>query len=157
MEVEDELALLPQDEVEGAAVPDLDGARAVPRGDHAVEVHVLDRMVLHLDRQATHAGLLGRPLGDGPALQHAVQLEPEVVVEVAGVVLLDDEARAPRLGNLTLRLRALLEVPLLLILLQPHVLVASCAASAASSLANADRRGVLPAYQAAVRSQVGGS
>src|SRR5690606_7896426 len=56
------------------------------------------------------AGIERGALGNGPARQHAVDLEAEIVVQAGGVVLLDDElqvAAAPgrdlagRLGGLS--------------------------------------------------------
>ena len=49
-------------------------------------------MVLDMDRHALFLRVEARPLGHRPAQQHAVELEPEVVVQAGGPVLLDDEA-----------------------------------------------------------------
>jgi hypothetical protein len=80
-----------------ADVPDDHGARpVVPLGDHPFEVGVLDRVILDLHRQP----LLGRvqrgTLRYRPREQHAPPLEPQVVVEPARRVLLDDEQAGPR-------------------------------------------------------------
>src|SRR3546814_8669412 len=45
-----------------------------------------------MDREAPVRRVQARALGHGPALQHAVELEAEVVVQPACGVLLDDEA-----------------------------------------------------------------
>jgi hypothetical protein len=50
-------------------------------------------VVLDVDREVVALGVRGDSLGNGPGHQRAVALEPEVPVEAAGVVLLDDEAR----------------------------------------------------------------
>ena len=75
-----------------AAIPHDDGAGAVVAvGDDALEVGVLDRVVLDVHGQALFLRAQRRPLGHRPALQHAVHLEAQVVVQPAGGVLLDDE------------------------------------------------------------------
>src|SRR6185295_11957356 len=79
---------------EPAVIPDDHGSRpVVAGGDHALEGAVLQRMILDVDRQPLLLDARGGPLRDRPALQRAVQLEPEVVVHVARPVLLDDETR----------------------------------------------------------------
>ena len=83
-----------------AAVPDDDGARAVVVGrDDALEVDVVDGVVLDVHREALVGGVRRRPLRHGPRLQHAVELEPEVVVSAARGVLLHDEPLAARRGG----------------------------------------------------------
>ena len=77
-------------------VPDLDRAGAVvARRDLALERRVRERVILDVDGEMLRPRLERHALGDGPAGEHAVALEPEVVVEPAGVVALDDEDRAP--------------------------------------------------------------
>ena len=61
--------------------------------DRALERGVAEGVVLDLHRQPLDRRIERRPLGDRPALEHAVGLEPEIVVQVRGVVLLDDEDR----------------------------------------------------------------
>ena len=51
------------------------------------------RVVLDLHRQPLDRRVEARPLGHGPALHHAVELEPEIEVQVTGGVLLDDEGQ----------------------------------------------------------------
>ena len=98
------------DELVRPPVPDLDRAGAVvARRDLALERRVGERVILDVDGKVLRAGLQGDALGDSPAEENAVALEPEVVVEPAGVVALDDEDR--RLAALALperlgRLRA---------------------------------------------------
>ncbi len=75
-----------------AAVPhDHVAAAVLAARDHALEVGVLDRVVLHLHGQDARRRVQRRPLGHGPAHQHAVQLEPQVVVQAPGPVPLHDE------------------------------------------------------------------
>ena len=60
-------------------------------------------MILDVHGQVLRSRLERHALGDRPAEEDAVTLEPEVVVEPAGVVALDDEDR--RLAALALRER----------------------------------------------------
>ncbi len=83
----------------------------VPLGDHALEVRVLDRVVLHVDREALHRRVEGGPLRHRPGEQHVAPLEAEVVVESPGGVLLDDEEARPA-GAATHRLRSRARVAL---------------------------------------------
>jgi hypothetical protein len=48
-------------------------------------------MVLNVHRETALSGLERDTVGDCPAGEHAVALEPEVIVQAAGVVALDDE------------------------------------------------------------------
>src|SRR5262245_51778060 len=113
----------------GAALPDHHRAAAVfALRDGSLEVAVLERMILHLHGEALVGGVEAGPLGHRPALQGALELEPEVVVESAGRVLLDHEGargRAPPRGRwgLARRLRRGLEIALATILAQPHFLI----------------------------------
>ena len=115
----DELALLHAlarvaDRFPRAAIPDDDVAGAVLlRRDRAFERTVRDRMVLDMDRHALFGGVVARSLRHRPRPQHAVELEPEVVVQPGGRVLLDHERRLLRpLGGCRARLRRALEVAL---------------------------------------------
>jgi hypothetical protein len=77
-----------------AAVPDPHRPRAVLAGrDLAVEVEVLERMVLGADREVVAAGVGRDALRHRPRGEHAVVLQPQVPVQRAGVVLLHDEPR----------------------------------------------------------------
>ena len=76
-----------------APVPHDHIARTVLLGrDDALEIEILDGVVLDVDRHASDRGIERRPLGHGPAHQHALDLEAEVVVQPRGPVALDDEA-----------------------------------------------------------------
>ena len=75
-----------------APVPHDDVAPAVlALGDDPLEVEVLDGVVLDVDGELAGLGVERRPLGHGPAGEHAVDLQPQVVVEAAGPVALHDE------------------------------------------------------------------
>ena len=76
-----------------AGVPDDHLARAVAAlGDYAFEAGVVQRVVFDHGGEALLAGVEGRPLGDRPRLEHAVDLQPYVVMEARRGVLLHDEA-----------------------------------------------------------------
>ena len=79
----------------GAAIPhDHVTAAVLTFGDHALEVEVLERMVLDVHREVTLTpGSRVSPFGTAQLDQHAADLQPEVVVQAAGPVLLHHEAR----------------------------------------------------------------
>ncbi len=77
-----------------AAVPQLHRAAAVlALGDGALEVAVVERVVLDLHGQALVVRVERGAAGHRPGLEHAVEFEPQVVMQPGGVVLLDDEAQ----------------------------------------------------------------
>ena len=81
----------------GAAVPDLHLAGAVlALRDLAGEVDVVERVVLDVHREVVALGVGRDALRHRPRDQHAVALEAQVPVQVAGVVLLHHEALARR-------------------------------------------------------------
>ena len=74
-------------------VPDDHVAGAVLLGrDDALEVEVLDGVVLDVDRHPPDLGVQGRALGDRPGDEDAIDLEAEVVVEPRGPMALHDES-----------------------------------------------------------------
>ena len=84
--------LLLLDQLIRAPVPDLDRAGTVlPGRNLALEVRVVERMVFDVHREMPLAGRERHALRDGPAREHAVAFEPQVVVQSAGRVPLDDE------------------------------------------------------------------
>ena len=106
-----------------AAIPHKHRAAAVfALGDRAFERAVVERMVLDFDREPLLAGDEARAARHRPALQHAVELQPKIVMEPPRVVLLHDEAvAAPGLrGDLRPRLRGGGKVALGAILLERH-------------------------------------
>ena len=118
----------------GAPVPHDHVAGAVLAGrDHPLEVEVLERMVLDVDGHPARGRVQRRALRHGPRHQHAVDLEPEVIVEAGCAMPLDDEppaagrrrrARGPSrripLRHARCRLRCLREVALAAVLLERH-------------------------------------
>jgi hypothetical protein len=97
-----------------AAVPDDHRARTVlPGRDGAFEVGIRDRMVFDVHRHALHAGIEARALGHSPALERAVEFEPEVVMQLARMVLLHHEGMSATAGPGDLaRIRRLPEIAL---------------------------------------------
>jgi hypothetical protein len=82
------------EELVRAGVPDLDRARAVlALGDLALEAGVVERMVLDVHGEVPLARLERHALRHRPGEEDAVALEPEVVVEAARIMALDDEDR----------------------------------------------------------------
>src|ERR1035437_9103955 len=74
-------------QVERAAVPQHHAARSVvARRDVAFEIAVFDGVVFYVRGEMLHRGVERRPLRHGPRLQHAIHLQPEIVVQPRGVV-----------------------------------------------------------------------
>ena len=63
-----------------------------PLRDGGLESQVLQRVVLGVHGEVVDRGRVRQVLGHRPRDQHAVPLEAQVVVQPAGVVLLDDES-----------------------------------------------------------------
>ena len=100
----------------GPRVPDDHGSGAVvPTGDVALERAIVERVVLDVHGETLDLRVVGRALGHGPRRHHAVDLEPEVVVEAAGMVLLHDERRPGAAAHLAARLGGAVESSLLLV------------------------------------------
>jgi hypothetical protein len=77
-------------------------------------------MILRHHGQAFLRGVEAGALGNRPALEDPFELEPEVVVQPGGRVLLHDEGAPVCRLLLTARLGGLSEVALAVILAQPH-------------------------------------
>ncbi len=76
----------------GAAVPDPDLAGTVVAcRDLALEVDVLERVVLHVDRLAVALRVVGDAVRHRPRRQRPVVLQSQVPVQPPGVVFVDDE------------------------------------------------------------------
>src|SRR3954447_20964597 len=104
-----------------ATVPDQHGAAAIfAFRDGAFELVVFDRMVFDLHREPLLARHQTRAPRRRPALHHAVEFEPQIVVQPGGSVFLDDElvALAPSLP--ATRLRRDVELAFLVVDLQSH-------------------------------------
>ena len=109
-----------------AAIPDHHRAAAIlALRDGTLEVVVFDRMILDLHRQPLLAGDQAWSASDGPALHYAVELEPQVVVEAAGGVLLDDELVALAARLRAARLRCHVELAFAVVDLKTHDRLAS--------------------------------
>src|SRR5262249_56043233 len=66
-------------------------------GDYSLESSIFERVILGAHGKPFLCRIEAWPLGDGPALQHAVMLEPKVVMRAPRHVLLNDETVASRL------------------------------------------------------------
>src|SRR4051794_2582467 len=106
------------DELVRTMIPDLHRAGSVlPCRDLALEGGVVEWVVFDVNRQCLLPWLERHALRHRPAGQRAASLEPEVVVQSAGVVALHDEDRLLRGGALLAeRLGSLLRVALALVL-----------------------------------------
>jgi len=118
VEGDDHLVRLPFVELVRARVPDPHLAGAVlSLRDVALELQVLDRMVLGAHCLAVLLGILRDAVGDRPRGGRAVVLEPQVPVKARRVVFLDYEAKLiAAVGCLAGRLRRGAEVPLAFVL-----------------------------------------
>jgi hypothetical protein len=105
------------------AIPDLDRARAVlPRGNDALEIGVLQRVVLDVNGEVPLALPKRDALRDRPTRERAVALEAEVVVQASCVVPLDYEARVTRTCLPSAEgFRRLSAVTLALVLVEAHL------------------------------------
>ena len=75
-------------------IPDDDLAGSVLRGrDDAFECRVGKRMVFDFNCHALDLWIEARPFRNRPALHHAVQFQPEVILQAAGPMLLYDESQ----------------------------------------------------------------
>ena len=115
-----DLAVLPLVDLERPLVPDRHRAGAVlALGDLALELEVLERVILGPDRKPILGRIGWDSVWDRPGGQRAVVLEPQVPVKPGGVMLLDDKAREGVARRLRFaragRLRGGFEVPLLAI------------------------------------------
>src|SRR5262249_55577947 len=78
-----------------------------------LEAVVFDRMILHLHREPLDRRIHAGTFGHGPALHHAVDLEPEIEMQMTRVMLLNDIRESPlSSGSSPLRLRGFREVAL---------------------------------------------
>jgi len=59
--------------------------------DVALEISIFKRVIFGPNGQTTDGGVQGGDVGDGPALEHAIGFQTEVIVQAPGVVLLDDK------------------------------------------------------------------
>src|SRR5829696_5012344 len=95
-------------------VPYDHGAAAVlALRDHALEGEVFHRVVFGVDGKPLLARHEAWAAGDRPALQHAVELKPQVVMKPRRIMLLHAEAVASRILDLALGFCRLREITLL--------------------------------------------
>ena len=100
LEIEDEVALgvgLVRIAVGDPAspIPDHDGAAAILAiRDRALEGVVFDRMILDVDGKTLFVRIEARAARHRPALHHAVEFEPQIVVQPPRRMLLNDVAMA---------------------------------------------------------------
>jgi len=59
--------------------------------DHPLEAAIFQGMVFHHQRQPFDFGVERRTLGHRPALQDAIEFQPEIVVQAGSLMLLHDE------------------------------------------------------------------
>ena len=136
------------EELVRALVPDLDGAGAVLAGrDHALEVGVVEWVVLDVHRKMPLPLAKRNALRDCPARESTVALEPKVVVEPPGGVALNDETRSLGCaGSPSERLRRLPSAALAMVLVEAHLWIV--ARSATVSLPRGCKKDFLPAQTA---------
>jgi hypothetical protein len=108
--------------VVGAFIPDHDGTCAIIAfGNDAFEEKIIQRMVLHHDGEPFVLVGPGRAFRYGPALEGSPCLEAQVVMEAAGLMLLNDETeRSPVPLDFSSRLGRVLKIALGLISLKSH-------------------------------------
>ncbi len=109
----------------GSLVPDDYGPGTVGTlGNIAFELRIVQGMVFDMDGQAFFGRIKTRSAGNGPAPQHAVVFEAQVIVQPPGIVFVNDKKTANgfRLSSAALpfarRLAGLLEVTLVPILFE---------------------------------------
>src|SRR5262249_41944886 len=98
-----------------AAVPQLHGATAILAfRNGALEVAVVERMVLHLDREPLVMRIERRTARHRPGLEDAVKLQAEIIMQPGCRMLLNHEAPPLRRSHFGLarRLCGLLEIAL---------------------------------------------
>ena len=97
-----------------ASVPEHHGAAAIlPFRDCALEIAVVEGVILDLHGQTPIARVKRWPLGDRPGLEDPVIFEAQIKMQMAGRVLLDDEAQPIGGDDLVVprRLRGFVEIP----------------------------------------------
>jgi hypothetical protein len=87
----------------------------LPLGNGAFEIAVIERMILHFDREPLVMGIERRALRHRPGLEDTVELEPQIVMQPARIMLLDHEPPLLRGRNrcVATGFGGLLEIPLL--------------------------------------------
>ena len=79
-----------------AAVPELHGPAAILGfWNRAFEIAIIERMIFNFHRQALIVRIERRPLGNRPGFENAAELQPEIIMQPARCVLLDDKPPLP--------------------------------------------------------------
>ena len=100
-------------------------------GNHALEVAVVERVVLDLDGQPAVRGIGGWSPRHRPRLQYAIDFQTQIVVQAGGGVFVNYEDRSfARLGSTARGLRRPGEIPLLVVGSQRFVATGRLAAGA---------------------------
>ena len=80
-------------------VPDDDGPGAVIAfGDNPFKILIVEGVIFHLYGQPFLGRVQGRPFGHRPALQHALQFQPEIVVQGPGRVFMHHKNQVVFMG-----------------------------------------------------------
>src|SRR5438067_1609413 len=102
-----------------AAIPDNDRAAAILAfWDIPLELQIIHRMIFGLHRQALLARNEARTPGHGPALEHAVELETQVVMQPPRGMFLHHELPAGARPDPRFRFRGSAKIPFLTISLE---------------------------------------
>ena len=82
--------------------------------DRPFEIAIVERVILDLDGQSFVVRVDGGAARDRPGFEHAVKLEPEIVMQPCGIVFLDHETAAggPSGRSLAARLQGFLKIAL---------------------------------------------
>ena len=105
--------ILARDRLPGAVIPQHHRAAAIlALGDRALERRIGHGMVFGADREALVVGIEAGAARDRPALEHAIQLQPEIPMEARRVVLLHHEDLAGLHRELSGRLGGAREIAL---------------------------------------------
>ena len=76
----------------GAAIPNQYRPRSIfSLGNHTLEIGIFERVILDLHSEPLYPWIEARSFRQGPTLEHAVELQPEIVVQAPRGMLLDDE------------------------------------------------------------------
>jgi hypothetical protein len=78
-------------------------------------------VILDVYRERFHTRIKARSLGHGPTFQDTAKFQPEIIVEMAGSVLLDEIPCAALYWRVARRLIRTLKISLAAILFQTHV------------------------------------
>src|ERR1700682_3338905 len=105
-----------------AAIPDHHGATAIfALRDGALEAVVRHRMILDVDGETLFTGIEARPARDGPAFHDAVELEPQIVMQLPRRMFLNYITVAAAFFPTATRLRRDAELSLLAVDVEGHV------------------------------------